>query len=273
MGYDTLACESFGFGPERRLHLFKRDSRAIAGPTLNCKHLDKAAPTLTPDVEYSRELESPTKEGSCSGNERTTCSSSSEARTRESSRGSSPLPSSPSRIPDIPELPVEPQELPMRNGFIHFDNTPVDQRVIRSMPHKMFSQCVLEESSSPVCNQNAAATATGHVTSPAPTLSTPHNGGCWLAAGAEVYIDGLTKSPQFNGLVGMVESFDEVSCRYSVSINSPSAVGGRQTAKVRSENLRCIIRAMPCIMLPCSPTSRSAASMSPLSTSPPSTRW
>jgi hypothetical protein len=160
----------------------------------------------------------------------------------------------------------------MRNTFIHFDDhLPEDLRVIRSLPHKMFSQFVAEESLCQVVSGNSVGTSLDH-TATAPAASAPVQAGCWLTPGAEVCIDGLTKQPAFNGLVGVVEFFDESTNRYTVSFSSPTAVGGRQTAKVRSENLRCLIRAVPCIMLPCSPTSRSPAS-SPLSTSPSSTRW
>jgi hypothetical protein len=265
--YETLACESFGFGPERRLHLFKRASRATTASIEACKHLEHVAPTLAVDVENGRpgelpEERTPSKEDSCSGN--TTCSLS-EPITHLSSRGSSPLPSSPA---SIPELPVEPQEVPIVNTFIHFDSTPDDQRVIRSMPHKMFRQCVLQESSVP----ESLAQGVDVASTAAPVCMQSLASGCWLAPGAEVCIDGLTKQPAFNGLMGVVESFDESTSRYTVCISSSSAVGRRQTAKVRSENLRCVIRAVPCMMLPCSPTT-SSHPMSPLSTSPSSTRW
>lgn len=62
--------------------------------------------------------------------------------------------------------------------------------------------------------------------------------GCRLLLGAEVLVEGLTKAPAFNGLVGVVQSFDSDAGRYNVLLRKKD--GGQQLAKIRDENLRLL---------------------------------
>merc|ERR1711881_795264 len=43
-------------------------------------------------------------------------------------------------------LRVPHEEIQVRNTFIHFE-APADERVVQSMPHGMFKQCILAEAS------------------------------------------------------------------------------------------------------------------------------
>jgi len=56
-----------------------------------------------------------------------------------------------------------------------------------------------------------------------------------IAPGTPVVINGLSKSPAFNGLSAVVQSWDDETGRYNVLLASPSA--GRNWAKVKGENL------------------------------------
>lgn len=55
--------------------------------------------------------------------------------------------------------------------------------------------------------------------------------------GTAVFIVGLQRAPSFNGLQGMVESWDEGEGRYNLLLLSP-APNGQRRAKVKPENLR-----------------------------------
>lgn len=60
-----------------------------------------------------------------------------------------------------------------------------------------------------------------------------------LPQGAEVVLEGLLHQPAFNGLRGIVQSFDYQLDRYSVLLIL-NGVGGRQDAKIRAQNLRLL---------------------------------
>lgn len=173
--YPDLHCDSFGFGADRRLHLFKKSATQVRQ---DAKHEDVA-------------------------------------------------------------FPVMHAELQVRNTFIHIcENDTVDERVVQSMPHGMFRQCILSERStdyaistpssepeaepviSPVCDE--ADTVLQH------------------SPGALVVVEGLVKVPAFNGRSAVIQGFDEETGRYNILLASS---GGCQHAKVKEENLRVIL---PC---------------------------
>jgi hypothetical protein len=60
-----------------------------------------------------------------------------------------------------------------------------------------------------------------------------------LPQGTEVVLEGLLHQPAFNGLRGIVQSFDYQLDRYSVLLIL-NGVGGRQEAKIRAQNLRLL---------------------------------
>jgi hypothetical protein len=59
-----------------------------------------------------------------------------------------------------------------------------------------------------------------------------------LCSGAEVVIEGLSKHPAFNGLKGIVQTFEEQSGRYNILLASP--VRGCRSTMVKQENLRLL---------------------------------
>jgi hypothetical protein len=64
-----------------------------------------------------------------------------------------------------------------------------------------------------------------------------------LAPGTEVVIDGLLKAPAFNGQNGTVQSLDTETGRYNILLSSPAA--GHKWAKVKRENLRMVLTPPP----------------------------
>merc|ERR1719229_1867166 len=66
-----------------------------------------------------------------------------------------------------------------------------------------------------------------------------------LPCGTEVMIEGLTKFPAFNGLVGFVQSLDEATGRYNILLSVPAGPGGHQWAKVKAENLKTTLPPPP----------------------------
>lgn len=59
-----------------------------------------------------------------------------------------------------------------------------------------------------------------------------------IPSGTEVVIEGLVKAQAFNGLRGIVESFDDCSGRYNVRLQSSS--DDKRLSKIKIENLRLI---------------------------------
>mmetsp|Transcript_18156 Transcript_18156/g.31865 ORF Transcript_18156/g.31865 Transcript_18156/m.31865 type:complete len:445 (+) Transcript_18156:79-1413(+) len=59
-----------------------------------------------------------------------------------------------------------------------------------------------------------------------------------LSPGTSVVVEGLTKCPAFNGLPGVIDSFDAANERYDVLLMFQDGSGSRQLAKIKGENLR-----------------------------------
>lgn len=197
--FPELACESYGFGQERQLHFFKKGTRASSKKSLR---------------------ETPEKTGCESG---------------QTSRSNTPEPPtiilSPAPSPNCQGVPLQPHaSFRVRNTFIHIEtggDAANDDRAIRSMPHGMFSQCLLQESESTCPAAPMAAELTG--TTGPPHLATEV---AEIPLGSEVYVEGLVKCPAFNGRRGVALSFDVESARYNVLL------ADRQMAKIKAENLR-----------------------------------
>lgn len=247
--YQDLSCESFGFGEDRRLHLFKKGSakraertpetqgqRNYEMPSLN----DQGVAPDTAPVEHSCSVgERALRDGvgepeavispsmtvtlTKSALEASDCSK--QGRLRECHLDTSTNASGSDRSPasSIPELPAEPQVVHMRNTFVHFGGASADEREVQSMPFGMFRQSLLAELSAEFEPLHAASDARVETREYAPL------------PGTEVVIDGLVKSPAFNGLHGIVQSLDEASGRYNVLL-SP-ATCGQQWAKIKGANL------------------------------------
>jgi len=205
--FPELACESYGFGQERQLHFFKKGTRASS----------KKSTRETP--------------------ERTGCES------NQTSRSSTPEPptiimSGPAPSPKHQGLQLElPKCFQIRNTFIHVetgDDVVDDDRAIRSMPHGMFSQCLLKESDStcPVLPMSAELT---DVSRPPPLAAEVTE----ISLGSEVFVEGLVKCPAFNGRRGVALSLDVETGRYNVLLED------RQMAKIKAENLRSAVPSAP----------------------------
>jgi len=146
-----------------------------------------------------------------------------------------------------------PPGLEVRNTFIHYSR-PADKRIVQSMPHGMFGQCLIGEllGDAAFKTQEASPTAAPEQR---PAI-TPLTGVPDLAAeegtlapGTEVVTTGLSKLPAFNGLKGTIQSFDEDTARYSVLLIEPA--GGHKWVKVKRENLNLVMSLPP----PLSPSS------------------
>lgn len=74
-----------------------------------------------------------------------------------------------------------------------------------------------------------------------------------LEPGTEVIIQGLTKLPEFNGLLGTVQSLDESTGRYDILLPTPAGTTGQRWAKVKRENLSVADQPQPPCHLPSLP--------------------
>jgi hypothetical protein len=176
--YPDLKCESYGFGKDRRMHLFKSKS---------------------------------VDESNCT-NEATAPS---------------------------------PQNVSVKNTFIDdwidVDVMPADGRVVQSMPHNMFGQCLSAELGSQVQPTTEGRDVVAADQKATPIVPRMTEGVQAIAVGTEVVIDGLVKAPSYNGAVGIVQSWDSETDRYNVLLRTSTA-NGHCWAKIKGENLR---RAQP----------------------------
>lgn len=179
-----VKCESYGFGAERKLHLFKQSGRSPGavpsagvigqgrdgggGITVKNTFIDgwaedgggdseeqlicRSMPAGQPQNLLERTLQRCLQEGPMAGiDER---SERSERASPGSPRGSasagashrehSPNPSSAGGS-SAPELPALPEGLKVRNTFIHIETMPTVERIVQSMPDGMFRQCLQAE--------------------------------------------------------------------------------------------------------------------------------
>jgi len=220
--FPELVCESYGFGAERQLHLFKKSDK-----------------------------EEPRSPG------RSTAASSEASKDSSSSKGSpSPATGSPSTShrEDVLFPPSAPGNFQVRNTFIHIEATPVDARQCQSMPHGMFRQCMLAESLHEVAHCETSPADAGYDTASEPDEYLSTDTGLLLHAcvqtvpgepyglsiGTLVVIEGLVKAPAFNGRSGVVQGWDEMNARYEILLASPE---GCQSAKIKEDNLRVVL---PC---------------------------
>lgn len=259
--YPELKCESYGFGNERKLHLFKVAGEAssasaqkmcsgdsiliesgeaplgasVSVPTVatlskNAVQCVMDGPVCKLDLTSITGLTDSANEWgqACCPDASTACPS--DASPASTFRGGLPWLRLPPGLPAVLELEVH-------NTFIDYREPPTDGRAVQSMPHCMFRQCLLAESLS--CHEKAATQVSdvvGDFDTPLPTALLTEIGeeDRTLTAGTEVVIEGLSKLPAFNGLRGMLQSFDEQSGRYTISLEFP--VFGHKIVKVKREN-------------------------------------
>lgn len=275
--HPDLKCESYGFGAERKLHLFKKswedaqlDTQAEQKEVMNAVNVkntfiddwvggnDQLEPIIfrsMPDGMYRNLLQqegsdgltapelSPIKESNGFQSPEAATAASESPRVSEDAELRTTA-SSPTVVSTL-ELPPELESFRVRNTFIHIEEETIDNRIVQSMPHGMFSQLVAQESS-----RNATATETSEeiaapeTTAPispswhAPACLGDSAGQCQLGPGTLVVVEGLVKLPAFNGLSGVIQSLDVETERYSVLLASPTLPNGQQLAKVKAQNLR-----------------------------------
>lgn len=260
--YPELGCESYGFGAERRLHLFKAQSKMqtsrdvemssaqpalfTSDPSQACTEVGSVefnvcdsepinrAEGVTSSADARSAPPSPLSE-SCSRAH----SESFQCSTTASVDGSNSSPSSPEMstrgLPNaVVPAAAGPDDLlaavaTVRNTFLHIadPSIPVDARAVQSMPHGMFRQCLSEEP------EVAATTVELSAAHKAADKALPASDRLYYP-GMLVKIEGLSKLPAFNGLMGVVQSFDIASGRYDLLLASCE----HNKAKVKAENLR-----------------------------------
>lgn len=258
--YPDLVCESFGFGSDRTLHIFKNGASAKRVPAavlasdklggrLGSGHLPSVGGTCCVkntfiDDWFVAEMNEVPGESICFRSMPPKLGERNVIRCNDQSTLASSLsvaPSSPRSSATTEAAPSldnfsDPHGLQVRNTFIHFTTESADDRATRSMPHDMFYQSLLEEASGQrVCKPCGNMLPQGQNVVPVVTCDDD----CALSPGTEVTIHGLTKFPAFNGLSAIVELFDDASGRYSVLL--PYPVGGHTSAKVKRENLRPVV--------------------------------
>lgn len=263
-----LKCESYGFGAERKLHLFKKAGTVIGqgrdgggGITVKNTFIDgwaedgdseaaeqlicRSMPAGQPQNLLERTLQRCLQEAPMAGiDERSVASPGSpRGSAGASQRELSPNPSSAGGS-SISELPALPEGLQVRNTFIHIETMPVVDRIVQSMPDGMFRQCLQAELSA---SQPPSGAPVAVPPSPAPASPPrgvpPSPGSEPLAAGTEVQIHDLVKLPDFNGLSGVVQNYDPDSGRYDVLLDTPTGASAWRWVKVKINNL--ILRIPP----------------------------
>lgn len=205
--HPEIRCESYGFGEDRQMYLFK---------TVEEGNVQPLTPASLAKMEACGGLPLTRIAGSgCSSNSTTAPSETSSEHNQEVS-------------------------LPTRNTFIHFEDTEfVDDRAIQSMPRNMFRNSMyaerLQQEARNAAHDVEQPPACPMIPEAEPTKQAP------LTLGALVVVDGLVKCPAFNGQSAIVQGFDEETGRFDILIACPGAEGGFQQAKVKEENLRMVL--------------------------------
>jgi len=215
--YPDLSCESYGFGSERQLHLFKKNEQNKADWAMFTPIVQK---NLLQDASPDRST-----------------TASSDVSSNNSAKGS------PATNDREDLFPAKHENFQVRNTFIHIEEASIDARVVQSMPHGMFRQCILAEESSQQATDCNTPSVTGYDTASEPDeewLASPSVEPHGLAIGTLVVLEGLLKAPAFNGRSGVVQGFDEETARYTILLASPD---GCQQAKIKEDNLRVVL---PC---------------------------
>lgn len=234
-----LKCESYGIGADRKLHIFKAVTSPFTSNIVKLRGIEQRSSSHTSAVVDDDGV--------------STCASASASLSTQTNTALSAF-----NDPEIldPESSPLPQGLHVRNTFICGDDDirPVDDRIVKSMPHGMFRQRLLQEVEALISDVNISEDVEDEVsegslvfpaTPPAdyriqdltlvPRQSSKQQS---YTSGAEVIIEGLMKLPAFNGMQGSVQSIDEKTGRYNVLMTQPIGPTGQRWAKVKAENLR-----------------------------------
>jgi hypothetical protein len=199
--YHDLRCESYGFGADRQLHLFK-ETGACSSPSPEESSRSTAVLSGTSTSSGAGSGQSAPEQG---GHDR----------------------------------PALSDDVQVRRTFIHFDEgATADERVVQSMPHGMFRQRLQAEAAAAVGKEAMEEVVVASASAAPVEMEARRENQLnldELAPGSTVVITGLVKAPAFNGRTGQVQALEQESGRYSVILSS--ATGGSQTAKIKRENL------------------------------------
>ena len=286
--HPKLTCESYGLGQERRLHLFKRRDEAATDVASNViafgdfppasapgpvgGHPDKPAASMSDamrvkntviddfvedslDISAQEPRAVATMPPALPHNMLDITSRAEAKRDNETPSTAASSNHSATVSPTASPRTEHDMSSPMQNGlatpvvntFIHYSEA-ADKRIVQSMPHGMFGQCLITELMEDTVGKKEddfkpAATFTVQELRPAISTLTSLDDidveEDALAPGSEVVITGLARFPTFNGLKGTVQSFDEEFARFSVLLQEP--VGGHKWVKVKRENLEPVV--------------------------------
>jgi hypothetical protein len=218
-GYPEIRCESFGFGAERQLHLFKIEAdvalQKLAPHMATCS---EQALLKASNSEFRRQCANERADSpDCSTHASTVISDVSVSR-NATDRGRQA------------ESMQAMSFINVRNTFINLETSSIDERTVQSMPHGMFGKCMLAElSQKRRADQSRIEEETQSNNVVADKMA--------FSVGTLVIVDGLVKAPMFNGLSAVVEGWDEATERYRILIGS---IGGSQQAMVKKTNLKLV---------------------------------
>lgn len=274
----SLTSESYGFGQDRRLHLFKKlasqelfvgvgGHQASSAVKVKNTFIDdwlSSEGGPAPEMPFFRSVPSGLSGNpilSCIGGNdqvfrseevcrkvslpwQATTSDHSTAASSSGSTSNSPKGTRRELLQKPPGL-ATPTGLEIRNTFIHFENPTLDERAVQSMPHGMFRKALWAEALSEQVAEQALVSPTApsiqqRATAPGPLPVAVGKpvGADMLMPGTEVSVVGLLKCPAFNGLSGTVQTIDNETCRYDVLL--VLTAGGNKLAKIKRENLQLV---------------------------------
>lgn len=247
--HEALKCESYGFGEDRRLHLFKKEARKelkvkntfIDGWENDGGDAGEAPAFRSMPVPPVALLERTLERCHLQQTGSASASAPGQPSEQEGLVGGSPS--------AVAELPPMPDGVKVRNTFIHIESVPEVERIVQTMPDGMFRQALNAELAAqrPQEAPGAAPAAPPPPVPPpaqaAPAGSEAHDAA--LVPGTEVIIQGLVKLPDFNGLTGVVQSLDAESMRFDVLLDGPAGQCGWRWVKVKGENCRLKIPPAP----------------------------
>lgn len=281
-----LECESYGFGPERQLHLFRKRCKGVRMRVKNTfidAWLDGGDGTLAP---VSRSLPSSWRSMVVAALVAPVSNDCCEVIEDITQIVSTPSPCSSPKAQRFPNVPwfkgkcdskckadddaaqlcstTSPHKF-TENAPSHIEVSCEDggdtaHHMMCSTPSPCTSPTLLHFPNAPTCvkvhdpsgtelmasakcallsNEKGGAHAMGgglrSIPLPPPPAS-PINV-AMLSKGTEVEIDGLVARPDFNGLAGIIQSWDPVLRRYDVLLD-PVGGGGPRHVKLKRENLR-----------------------------------
>jgi len=254
--YETLDCKSIGFGAERSLHIFRRRGSKDTSST----NSDAIQSTAAPDVKLK--VKNTFIHAWLDENDGKLHSSGAIIRT------------CPADFRHVLES-IGSLSQPMKSdGDVDFDGTSCSTAVERPLspdPFEHDAPCLIANVSCPAETQLKPTMPTGmegnrptalsddslakpdcqsqapreqHLLPPellAQNLPPPPTSPVSVAPlqqGTEVEIDGLVQQPAFNGLVGVVQSWDPEMRRYDVLLSAMPDGSGQRRTKLKRENLR-----------------------------------